>query len=319
MFSSASAAGRYIMPTVTDMGKTGYRGGVKNRKTGSFASRKRVILTKNIFFYLILAAVGFFMIMPTVIMVLSSLKSYDEYYSIEFRLFPKRLLFENYARVFKSDANFAVWIGNTLMHVFCSTALCTASTVFVAYGFAKFRCRTADVLFIVLLCTMMIPWAVTMIPSYMIWARLGMTDSYWPLILPGIGGSAYYTFMFRQNMRGIPNEIVEAAEIDGANSVKRLWLIIVPNCIPAIVTMVLFTAMGIWGDYLGPLIYLRRPEKFNLSLGLNLLRFQTSQGKQDSPMLLAASVLMAIPSMIMYFAGTKVFAKGILLQGGVKG
>ena len=77
--------------------------------------------------------------------------------------------------------------------------------------------------------------------------------------------------------------------------------------------------MGIWGDYLGPLIYLRQPQKFNISLGLNMLRAQTSQGKQDTPMLLAASVLMAIPSVFLYFIGTKIFAKGISLQGGLKG
>ena len=120
-------------------------------------------------------------------------------------------------------------------------------------------------------------------------------------------------------MRGIPNSIIEAAEIDGANSLVRLFKIIVPNCLPAIVTMVIFTAMGIWGDYLGPLIYLRTPEKFNISMGLNMLRTQSNQGKEDTPMLLAASVLMAIPSIIMYFLGTKIFSKGISLQGGVKG
>ncbi|MBO4572797.1 MAG: carbohydrate ABC transporter permease [Clostridia bacterium] len=285
----------------------------------AFGDRRVRTRIKNIVFYTILCIVGIMMILPTFVMVTSSLKTYDEYYSMVFTFLPKEWAFDNYVRVFQENADFMTWIGNTLMHMVTSTAICTISSIFVAYGFAKFRCKLADALFMVLLCTMMIPWAVTMIPSYIVWARLGMTDSYWPLILPSIGGSAFYIFMFKQNMRGIPNEMIEAAEIDGANSFRRLWWIIVPNCIPAIVTMILFTSMGIWGDYLGPLIYLRQPYKFNISLGLNMLRAQTTQGKQDTPMLLAASVLMAIPSVVMYFVGTKIFAKGISLQGGLKG
>lgn len=291
-------------------------------KTDLYPSKtKSKIKILGIIRYAVLIIVGLIMIFPTVIMISSSLKSYDEYYSITFKFFPENIIagFDNYVRVFSTNDKMLGWIGNTLFLIVSNTVICTLSTVFVAYGFAKFRSKTADVLFVVLLATMMIPWAVTMIPSFMIWAKLGLTDTFVPLIIPSIGGSAYYVFMFKQNMRGIPNSIIEAAEIDGANSLVRLFKIIVPNCLPAIVTMVIFTAMGIWGDYLGPLIYLRTPEKFNISMGLNMLRTQSNQGKEDTPMLLAASVLMAIPSIIMYFLGTKIFSKGISLQGGVKG
>lgn len=289
-------------------------------KVTKFHDRKKARRRSNIILYTILSLVAVLMVLPTLVMLCSSLKSYDDYYSLQFHLLPRDgVHFDNYARVFTSSENFLLWISNTLFLIVTNTVLCTVSTSMVAYGFAKFRCKASDALFMVLLATMMIPWAVTMVPSYLLWARLGLTDSFYPLILPSVGGSAYYVFMFRQNMRGIPNEIMEAAEMDGANSLTRLFRIVLPNCIPVIVTMVLFTAMGIWGDYLGPLIYLRRPKKFNISLGINMLRSQTTQGKQDTPMLLAASVLMAIPSMIMYYTGTKIFAKGISLQGGVKG
>ena len=289
-------------------------------KVTKFHDRKKARRRSNIILYTILSLVAVLMVLPTLVMLCSSLKSYDDYYSLQFHLLPRDgVHFDNYTRVFTSSENFLLWISNTLFLIVTNTVLCTVSTSMVAYGFAKFRCKASNALFMVLLATMMIPWAVTMVPSYLLWARLGLTDSFYPLILPSVGGSAYYVFMFRQNMRGIPNEIMEAAEMDGANSLTRLFRIVLPNCIPVIVTMVLFTAMGIWGDYLGPLIYLRRPEKFNISLGINMLRSQTTQGKQDTPMLLAASVLMAIPSMIMYYTGTKIFAKGISLQGGVKG
>ena len=279
------------MRTVIDM---------ENIREKTFSSRKARRLRKNIVFYIVLSVVGVFMLLPTFVMLTSSVKTYEEYYSLQFRFFSEVWAFDNYVRVFSSNDDLFRWLGNTLFLILSNTVICTVSTIFVAYGFAKFRCKVADGVFMVLLCTMMIPWAVTMIPSYIIWAKLGLTNTFVPLVLPSIGGSAYYTFMFKQNMRGIPNEITEAAEIDGANSFVRLWTIIVPNCIPAIATM-------------------RTPEKFNISLGLNMLRSQTTQGRQDTPMLLAASVLMAIPSIAMYFVGTKVFAKGISLQGGVKG
>ena len=277
-------------------------------KVTKFHDRKKARRRSNIILYTILSLVAVLMVLPTLVMLCSSLKSYDDYYSLQFHLLPRDgVHFDNYARVFTSSENFLLWISNTLFLIVTNTVLCTVSTSMVAYGFAKFRCKASGALFMVLLATMMIPWAVTMVPSYLLWARLGLTDSFYPLILPSVGGSAYYVFMFRQNMRGIPNEIMEAAEMDGANSLTRLFRIVLPNCIPVIVTMVLFTAMGIWGDYLGPLIYLRRPEKFNISLGINMLRSQTTQGKQDTPMLLAESVLMSIPSMIMYYTRARKF------------
>ena len=285
-------------------------------------SKKRQKALKNILAYIVLGIVGIAMISPTVIMITSSFKSYDEYYSDVFRLLPAKWIVDNYARVFNNNEYIFVWVKNTLILLVANTVIVGFSTILVAYGFSKYKSKISEVLFMVLLSTMMIPWAVTMIPSYVIWARLGMVNTYWPLILPSIGGSAYYTFMLRQNMRGIPNEMLESAEIDGATSWQRLWMIVVPNCIPAIVTMILFTSMGIWGDYLGPSIYLRKEELYNISVGLNSLRTSSTNaavgGRTDAPMLLASSVLMAIPSIAMYFIGTRAFTKGISLQGSDK-
>ena len=285
-------------------------------------SKKRQQKVKNILAYMILGLIGIIMIAPTVIMITSSFKSYDEYYSDVFKLLPSKWIFDNYIRVFRNNEYIFIWIRNTLILLVSNTVIVGFSTILIAYGFSKYKSKISEVLFMILLSTMMIPWAVTMIPSYVIWARLGLVNTYWPLILPSIGGSAYYTFMLRQNMRGIPNEMLEAAEIDGASSWQRLWMVVVPNCIPAIVTMVLFTSMGIWGDYLGPSIYLRREELWNISVGLNSLRTSSTTavigGRTDAPMLLASSVLMAIPSIVMYFVGTRAFTKGISLQGSDK-
>lgn len=285
-------------------------------------SKKRQKLIRNIAAYSVLAFIGIMMIAPTFIMITSSFKSYDEYYSDVFKLFPGVWIVDNYVRIFSTNEYIFRWVLNTLILLVSNTVLVTFSTILIAYGFSKYKSKISGVLFMILLSTMMIPWAVTMIPSYVIWAKLGLVNTYWPLILPSIGGSAYYTFMLRQNMRGIPNEMLESAEIDGANSWQRLWKIVVPNCVPAIITMVLFTSMGIWGDYLGPSIYLRKEELYNISVGLNSLRVTSSTGssggRTDAPMLLASSVLMAIPSIVMYFLGTRAFTKGISLQGSEK-
>ena len=285
-------------------------------------SKRKQKKLKNILAYIILAVVGIAMIAPTFIMITSSFKSYDEYYSDVFKLLPVTWIFNNYVRVFRNNEYIFIWIRNTIFLLVSNTVIVSFSTILIAYGFSKYKSKITEVLFMVLLSTMMIPWAVTMIPSYVIWARLGLVNTYWPLILPSIGGSAYYTFMLRQNMRGVPNEMLEAAEIDGATSWQRLWRVVVPNCVPAIVTMILFTSMGIWGDYLGPSIYLRKEELYNISVGLNSLRVTSSSaqigGRTDAPMLLASSVLMAIPSIAMYFIGTRAFTKGISLQGSDK-
>ena len=179
-------------------------------KVTKFHDRKKARRRSNIILYTILSLVAVLMVLPTLVMLCSSLKSYDDYYSLQFHLLPRDgVHFDNYARVFTSSENFLLWISNTLFLIVTNTVLCTVSTSMVAYGFAKFRCKASNALFMVLLATMMIPWAVTMVPSYLLWARLGLTDSFYPLILPSVGGSAYYVFMFRQNMRGIPNEIME--------------------------------------------------------------------------------------------------------------
>ena len=150
-------------------------------KVTKFHDRKKVRRRSNIILYTILSLVAVLMVLPTLVMLCSSLKSYDDYYSLQFHLLPRDgVHFDNYARVFTSSENFLLWISNTLFLIVTNTVLCTVSTSMVAYGFAKFRCKASDALFMVLLATMMIPWAVTMVPSYLLWARLGLTDSFYP-------------------------------------------------------------------------------------------------------------------------------------------
>lgn len=253
-----------------------------------------------------------FAVLPFVLLVLSSFKTLEEYYAIDWHFFPHALQWSNYGDVFREKYIWR-WTFNTFFIAGSVTAICTISSVIVSYGFAKFRCKLNSVLFMVLLSTMMVPWAVTMIPSFSIWAKLHLVDTYAPLIIPNIGGSVFYIFMFRQFMMGIPKELSEAARMDGCNSFRILWRIIVPNMIPAVMTMIIFTAMGQWGDFTGPFIYLSDVTKFTLSLGINMLRPQLN-GYTPWPMLLAASTLFALPVLFLYFFGTKVFKNGFVVS-----
>lgn len=274
------------------------------------ARRNRRIRTAIVLVIIIPTAL--FAVLPFVLLILSSFKTLEEYYALDFHFFPQKLQWGNYADVFR-EKYILRWTVNTLIITFSVTAICTISSIIVSYGFAKYRCRLNNILFMVLLSTMMIPWAVTMIPSFSIWAKLSLVDTYAPLIIPCIGGSVFYIFMFRQFMMGIPKELSEAARMDGCNSFRILWRIIVPNMIPAIMTMIIFTAMGQWGDFTAPYIYLSDVTKFTLSLGINMLRPQLG-GYTPWPMLLAASTLFALPVLFLYFFGTKVFKNGFVVS-----
>lgn len=263
--------------------------------------------------YVVAVIGGVIAVLPFVLLVLSSLKTVTEYYALDFDFFPKHVQWSNYATVF-SESLMPRWIGNTLFITVLATVIQMVSSIFVSYGFAKFRCRYNGFFFMLLLSTMMIPWAVTMIPSYTIWAKLNLVDSYLPLILPSIGGSAVYTFMFRQTMMGLSGEMSEAAKIDGCSSLRTLWQIIVPNMVPSIMTMVIFTAMGVWGDYLGPLLYVTDIRKFTVSLGLNMMAGQQDGGFVNWPGLLAGCVLFALPLIVLYFVGTRAFQKGLSIS-----
>ena len=208
-------------------------------------------------------------------------------------------------------------LGNTLIVVFGSMALSIFASILVAYGFARFRARGKKVMFSVMLGTMMLPWIVTLMPSYILFQQLGWTGTFLPLIVPAIGGGAFNIFLLRQYFMGIPKSIDEAGILDGCSRFGVLWRLIIPQCKPILATLVVFSFNGAWSDYVGPSIYLMGAEdKYTLSVGLTILKNQAlGQGAIPWHLIMAGCVLFALPMIVVLFAAQDAFVRGIVTTG----
>ena len=207
-------------------------------------------------------------------------------------------------------------LGNTMLILCTSTLLQMTSSVLVAYGFARFKNKYTEPFFLLLLSTMMLPWIVTMVPNYVIFAELGFIGASsdfvrrLPLILPAISGSAFNIYMLRNFMRGIPKAIDEAAELDGCSSLGILFRILVPNMKPILATMLIFAVTGSWSDYVGPSIYLTDKSLFTLALSIG--QFSGSTTSTEKQLQMAGCTLYTLPLLVLLFSAQKVFMKGIV-------
>ncbi|MBO0782768.1 MAG: carbohydrate ABC transporter permease [Ktedonobacteraceae bacterium] len=186
------------------------------------------------------------------------------------------------------------------------------SCTLIAYGFARFRFRGREFLFLLMLATMLIPEQVTMIPTFLMFSKLEWIDTYLPLIVPTFFGNAFYIFLMRQYMLSIPVELDEAAKIDGANAFQILWKVLVPLLRPPMTIIFVLTFTSVYNDFMGPLIYLNSPEKFTLAVGL--ANFVSSKGS-DWHLLMAASTVVLLPLLAIYYFAQKHLIGGIANMG----
>jgi len=187
------------------------------------------------------------------------------------------------------------------------------SASIVAYGFAKLRWPGREVVFFLVLATLMIPSQVTMIPQFVIFTRIGWVDTLLPLIVPSFfGGGAFNVFLFRQYYRTIPREYNDAAKIDGASDWRIFWQIILPQSKPVIATASIFAFLWTWNDFMGPVIYLHSPENFTLPIGLRAFQQQTGT---EWDLLMAASLIVMIPVILLFFFLQRYFVQGMALSG----
>ena len=210
-------------------------------------------------------------------------------------------------------------LGNTLIYAVPSVIGTLISCSLVAYGFALVNWRGRNIVFLVVLATMMLPGQVTLIPLYIIYAKLGWINTYLPLVMPtllasapGTAGSAFVIFLLRQFFLGIPRELIDAARLDGASELRILTRIVAPLATPALITVALLTFVDKWNDYYGPLLYLQQPELKPLSLSIQV--FQTAH-RTEWPQTMAASILVAAPLVAIYFVAQRRFIEGITLTG----
>ncbi len=259
-------------------------------------------------------------IIPFLWMVGTSLKTADSAMAFPPQLIPNPAVPGNYVDVLTNPkANFILWTRNTLIVTILVVAGTTISSAFVAYGFSKIKFKGRGFLFGLMLSTMMIPFPVMMVSLFVIFRWLGdHTGTQWlgtfkPLWVPAWFGSAFNIFMLRQFFMTIPDELSEAARIDGCSELGIFFRVILPLARPALVVVALFSFMGTWNDYLGPLIYIQRPEQFTLGLGLQ--NFQSQHGGTPWNQLMAASVLVIAPVLLLFFLAQKTFIEGIATTG----
>jgi len=252
---------------------------------------------------------------PIAWMLSTSLKTRTETLSMPPIWIPKELQWINYKEALTFNP-FALYFKNTVVYVFWIVLGETLSCSFIAFGFSRLRSPLRNVFFMVMLATMMLPTEVTLIPTYIMFSKIGWTNSIKPLIVPGWFGSAYLIFMLRQFYMGIPKEYDEAAIIDGASYLGVWWLIILPMSKPALGAVAIMSFMYHWRNYQGPLIYLSDNKKFTLSLGLSM--FRTPFGGTPWHWLMAASLVVILPCVIMFFIFQRYFIQGIVISG-VKG
>jgi ABC-type glycerol-3-phosphate transport system permease component len=226
----------------------------------------------------------------------------------------------NYGRIVRpknpgADDNFARFLLNTLVIAGLSVCGQVLTSSLVGWGFARMRFVGRNVLFYLMLGTMMLPGQIGMIPTFMIFRRLGWIDTILPLIDPAWLGSAFFAFLYRQYILGIPGEMDEAATVDGCSPLQTYWHILLPMAKPVSVTVGVTTFFGAWNDFLGPLLYINSDHKRTLSLAL--AKFQGQYGA-DIPALMAASTLMLVPVLLLYFFSQRALMQGMVVSG-VKG
>ncbi|NQX13734.1 carbohydrate ABC transporter permease [Microbacteriaceae bacterium VKM Ac-2855] len=268
---------------------------------------------RRVVVWLLLIATSAIFVYPFVWLVSASFKPRGEVF--DNRLIPKTFTLENYVTIWQ-QAPMALWMLNTVIVTVLAAVTVTVSSAMVAWGFAYFRFRGRGILFGVVLATMMLPGAVTMIPTFLIWNGLGLTGTLVPLWAGNIFGSAFYIFLLRQFFLGLPRELFEAARIDGASNWRIFRSIAVPLCRPALVVTLLFEAQAAWTDLMRPLIYLRDSSTFTVPRGLKQVLDQFGfAGNYHWEIVVTAAVITTVPMIILFFLGQKQFIDGIATTG----
>lgn len=251
-----------------------------------------------------------FILLPFIWMSLASVKPNNEVFMVPMKWLPSVWHWENYVNIW-SDSNMLVWVGNTVFFAICVTFLQVFTGSFAAYGFSKVKFRGRNVLFLIYIATMAVPWQAYMIPQFKILSAIGLSDTRWSIILLQAFG-AFGVFMMKQFYDTIPEELSEAARLDGLSEFGIYRRIVLPLSGPSIAALGIITFTNTWNDYMGPLIYLRSPSLYTIQLGLKTF---ISQNSADYAMIMTGSVMSVLPILIVFLIGQKQFIEGIATSG----
>lgn len=282
------------------------------KKPPSYRLKQRLMKT---FITLLLVMGSVLILLPVWWMVSTSFKTMPEIMQYPPTFIPEHFRWQNYLETWKA-APFGRYLLNTVIITGAVVIGSVLSNSFIAYGFAKIRFRGRRFLFAIVLSTMMIPGFVTMIPQYILFAKLHWINTYLPLIVPHFFGSAFFIFLLRQFYLLIPDELIEAAKMDGASHFYIWWKIILPLSKPALATIAIFAFNGAWNDFQGPLLYLNDESLYTLQLGLQSFK---GQNATQWNYLMSGSIMVLLPVIALFFMFQRYFIEGMNLQSGSKG
>jgi ABC-type glycerol-3-phosphate transport system permease component len=271
------------------------------------------------FIILVILVIGaIIMFAPFAFLISSSLKTEIQVFQFPIQWIPNPVRWQNYADAL-TQKPFTLYFGNTMIIVIFNQIAILGTASLCGYSLARIDFPGRDFWFGVALATMMLPYYVTMVPQFILFSRLGWIDTFSPLIIPYFfGGGAFNIFLFRQFFKTIPEDFSDAARMDGCSEFGIFWRIFVPLSTPVFITVSIFTFMASWNDFIGPLLYINSPEKFTVALGLATYRSMLGVGRTRWDLLMAASVAMTAPIVLLFFILQRYFIKGVVMSG-IKG
>lgn len=301
-------------PAATPASTTSAQQGTASVAWWQRRSRQRAI--GRFFVYLVIIGGAIVVCAPFVWMISTSLKANADVFVFPPQWIPNPAEWNNYPTAL-TTIPYSSYLWNTIQITFLCLVGTLASNSLVAYAFARLRAPGRDVIFLLVLATMMLPYQVTMIPVFVLFSKLHWVNTYRPLIVPTFFAiNAFGVFLLRQFFMSIPVEMDDAAKIDGCGVLGIFFRIILPLSRPALATLAIFTFLATWNDYLGPLIYLNDTNKWTLSLGLT--NFMGMSGTTQWNLLMVATLATMLPCLLLFFFAQRMFIQGVVVSG-VKG
>lgn len=280
----------------------------RKRKQGKIPS------LEVIFLYAFLIVLAILFILPIFYLFMGSFKAESELFRVPFKWLPDKFQFGNFINMF-SSIPFFKYLKNTMIIVVCNIVGSLLSCSLVAYGFARLRWPGRDKVFILVLITMILPYQVTLVPLFLMFTKMKWIGTFLPLTVTCFFGNPFFIFLLRQFFTGIPQDISEAARINGAGEFTIFSRLVIPMAKPALTTVAIFAFIRSWNDFLGPLVFLGKDELYTLSLAASMLK---SNLDPNWSLLLALGAVMILPVLILFFVMQKYFIQGIAMSG-IKG
>lgn len=288
---------------MTSMEETSFRDLIVRRRPG-VAKRRSA--------FLICVLIGLMMLLPLAWLVRSGFMDMGQIFIFPPEWIPDPVRWDNFSTALTIVPFFQYFI-NTMTILVPSVIGTLVSSALAAYGFARIKWPGRDLIFGILLSTLMLPYIITLLPTFLAWSQVGMINTYVPLIVPSwLGVHVFYIFLLRQFFKNLPAELDEAATIDGANPLQVFWHIILPVSRPALLVVAILSGLNVWNDFLDPLVYLNSSDKYTLALGLSQFTgLYTSQWN----LLMAASTVIIVPVLIVFFLTQRYFIEGVTMSG----